>query len=120
MKNKMKTIKTTCSRCNKPFSYAFAEAVTDDTGAVLCLECRRKAHAAEVKRRAEIKEKRVCRDCSKEFTVTVGEAEWFESKEFPLPVRCHACRAHKRQKAAMMAKNAPKKVPVPKKAATVA
>jgi len=38
-----------------------------------------------------------CRDCGDEYMFTVGEQEWFASKNFVNePTRCHACRAANR------------------------
>lgn len=33
-----------------------------------------------------------CKDCGKEFTVTVSEQEFYASKELALPKRCADCR----------------------------
>ena len=33
----------------------------------------------------------VCKDCGQPFTIDKGEAEWYESKGFPLPKRCKEC-----------------------------
>ena len=77
----MKTSKSVvckCERCNKPFK-AYEEHEHP-----LCRECR--------VLRASAFEKRVCKDCGKEFTVTVGEKEFYESKNLFLPVRCSSCR----------------------------
>lgn len=35
----------------------------------------------------------VCKDCNKEFTITVSEQKFYESKELALPKRCADCRA---------------------------
>lgn len=34
----------------------------------------------------------VCKDCGKEFTITVSEQNFYESKELALPKRCEECR----------------------------
>lgn len=34
----------------------------------------------------------ICRDCGKEFTLTVGEQNFYEEKGFAEPVRCKECR----------------------------
>ena len=34
----------------------------------------------------------ICKDCGKEFVLTVGEQEWYEEKGFNDPVRCKECR----------------------------
>lgn len=40
----------------------------------------------------------VCKDCGKEFTFTVGEQEFYESKGFTNePVRCKECRDKRKQ-----------------------
>lgn len=33
-----------------------------------------------------------CKECGNEFTITVSEQEFYESKELALPKRCHDCR----------------------------
>ena len=33
-----------------------------------------------------------CKDCGKEFTITVSEQELYENKELALPKRCADCR----------------------------
>ena len=37
-----------------------------------------------------------CKDCGEEFTITVGEKEWYESRNLCVPVRCPACRRKRR------------------------
>lgn len=34
----------------------------------------------------------VCKDCGNEFTITVSEQNFYESKELALPKRCENCR----------------------------
>ena len=34
----------------------------------------------------------ICKDCGKEFVLTVGEQEWYKDKGFNDPVRCKECR----------------------------
>lgn len=34
----------------------------------------------------------ICKDCGKEFVLTVGEQEWYKEKGFNDPVRCKECR----------------------------
>ena len=42
---------------------------------------------------SEKQEKKIiCRDCGKEFTLTVGEQNFYEEKGFAEPVRCKECR----------------------------
>ncbi len=36
-------------------------------------------------------------DCSEEFTITIGEQEFYRSKDFELPKRCKACRSKRKQ-----------------------
>ena len=81
----MKTSKSVvckCERCNKPFK-AYEEQEHP-----LCRECRVLKHSAF--------EKRVCKDCGKEFTITVGEKEFYESKSLFLPARCSSCRKNRK------------------------
>lgn len=33
-----------------------------------------------------------CKECGNEFTITVSEQEFYESKGLALPKRCHDCR----------------------------
>lgn len=42
-------------------------------------------------------EKRVCKDCGKEFAITVGEKEFYESNGLFLPVRCGFCRRNRKK-----------------------
>lgn len=37
-----------------------------------------------------------CKDCGEEFTITVGEKEFYESKGLFLPVRCSFCRRYRK------------------------
>lgn len=37
-----------------------------------------------------------CKDCGREFTITVGEKEFYESKSLFLPVRCSSCRKNRK------------------------
>lgn len=79
-----KSASTTCSKCNKPFSY------NPDKGDApkLCKECYDKQHAIECNV--------VCKDCGKEFYVTVGEAEWLKERGLEMPKRCYECRTARR------------------------
>lgn len=52
----------------------------------------------------------VCKDCGNEFTITVSEQNFYESRELALPKRCEACR-----KARKMATNSEKVEEKPKK-----
>ena len=46
---------------------------------------------------SEKQEKKIiCRDCGKEFTLTVGEQNFYEEKGFAEPVRCKECREAKK------------------------
>ena len=40
----------------------------------------------------------ICKDCGKEFVLTVGEQEWYEEKGFNDPVRCKECRQARKVK----------------------
>ena len=33
-----------------------------------------------------------CKDCGREFLITVGEQKFYAEKDFPLPKRCPICR----------------------------
>ncbi len=49
-------------------------------------------------------EKRVCKDCGKEFSITADEAGWYKGHNFELPVRCHSCRKNRKNAAKQDAK----------------
>lgn len=36
--------------------------------------------------------KKVCKTCGDEFTLTVGEVNWFKKKDLQLPCKCYYCR----------------------------
>lgn len=55
---------------------------------------------AEENRENSAFEKRVCKDCGEEFTITVGEKEFYESKNLLLPVRCCYCRKNRKYRVA--------------------
>ena len=38
-----------------------------------------------------------CKECGEQFTITTGEAKWYEEKGFELPKRCPNCRKSKRK-----------------------
>lgn len=40
----------------------------------------------------------ICRDCGKAFIFTVGEQEFYASKNFPFPKHCHSCSKERRRK----------------------
>ena len=40
----------------------------------------------------------VCKDCGKVFKFTVGEQEFYKSKNFPAPKRCRQCSKKRRMK----------------------
>lgn len=54
------------------------------------------ARVAEKKRKNEAAMTLKCKDCGKEFTITVGEKEFYESKSLFLPVRCSSCRKNRK------------------------
>lgn len=83
-KSGVKSASTTCSKCNKPFSY------DPDKGDApkLCKECYDKQHVVVYNG--------VCKDCGKEFYVTAGEAEWLKSHDLSMPKRCYECRTARR------------------------
>lgn len=39
----------------------------------------------------------VCKDCGNEFTITVSEQNFYESKGLSLPKRCAECRAKRKR-----------------------
>ena len=39
----------------------------------------------------------VCKDCGKEFIITVGESQWYRQMELELPVRCPECRSKRKK-----------------------
>ena len=39
-----------------------------------------------------------CKDCNKTFVFTVGEQEFYKSKNFPAPKRCKKCAKKRRMK----------------------
>jgi hypothetical protein len=45
------------------------------------------------------KENRVCLSCEKDFTLELGEIQFFKKKDFSLPKRCKECRQLRKQKA---------------------
>ena len=81
-----KSVVCKCERCNKPFK-AYEELERP-----LCRECRILRNSAF--------EKRVCKDCGEEFTITVDEKEFYESKNLLLPVRCCYCRKNRKYRVA--------------------
>ena len=50
----------------------------------------------------------VCRDCGNEFTITVSEQNFYESKELALPRRCADCRAARKNENVSKTENKPK------------
>ena len=54
------------------------------------------ARDAEKKRKNEAAMTLKCKDCGEEFTITVGEKEFYESKSLFLPVRCSSCRKNRK------------------------
>ena len=40
----------------------------------------------------------ICRDCGKEFIFTVGEQDFYKSKNFAFPKRCRQCAKKKRSR----------------------
>lgn len=39
-----------------------------------------------------------CKDCGKTFVFSVGEQEFYKSKNFPFPKRCRQCSKKRRRK----------------------
>lgn len=54
------------------------------------------AKKVEKERKNSTFEKRVCKECGEEFTIKVGEKEFYDSKSLYLPVRCSPCRKHRK------------------------
>lgn len=46
-------------------------------------------------RRADLA--RICRDCQRQFIVTVGEQDFFRARELSIPNRCQDCRKQRRR-----------------------
>lgn len=61
-------------------------------------EISRAERRAEEERENAIAHTVKCKDCGEEFSITVGEKEWYEAKGLCIPARCPACR-RKRKKA---------------------
>lgn len=105
MKNKNKTVRCTCAKCNKPMSIT-VDMYYETGGKVLCKACAREKFLDEIKaireaetiRRAMVAETRICRDCAEKFDITVGEIEWYLEKGLFPPARCPKCRAYRRTK----------------------
>lgn len=105
MKNKNKTVRCTCAKCNKPMSIT-VDMYYETGGKVLCRACAREKFLDEIKvireaetiRRAMVAETRICRDCAEKFDITVGEIEWYLEKGLCPPARCPECRAYRRTK----------------------
>ncbi len=43
-----------------------------------------------------VRERRTCKDCGTCFIITIGEANWYESRGLKLPARCPSCRKKRR------------------------
>ncbi|MEO7190065.1 MAG: zinc-ribbon domain containing protein [Vicinamibacterales bacterium] len=52
-------------------------------------------------RNQTVLEQRLCLDCTTPFTVTEGEAAFFEAKQLSLPRRCPDCRRARRAERAI-------------------
>lgn len=83
-KVRVKSATTNCSKCNKPFSYN----PNDGEAPKLCKACYKQQHA--------VAHRGVCKECGKEFYVTVGEAEFLKGRGLDLPERCYECRVARR------------------------
>lgn len=53
--------------------------------------------AAEEDRENAVAQTVKCKDCGEEFSITVGEKEWYASKGLCIPARCPACRRKRKQ-----------------------
>ena len=42
--------------------------------------------------RKEVYKRFVCKDCRRDFTITMGEKVFYDEKGLKLPVRCKECR----------------------------
>lgn len=38
----------------------------------------------------------LCKDCGKEFILTIAEQKWYKKKELNNPVRCKECRKNRK------------------------
>lgn len=83
-KVRVKSATTNCSKCNKPFSYN----PDDGEAPKLCKACYKQQHA--------VAHHDICKECGKEFYVTVGEAEFLKGRGLDLPRRCYECRIARR------------------------
>jgi len=45
-----------------------------------------------------MQDKQIKCECGEEFTFTVGEQKFFQSRDFSAPKRCAGCRAEKKKK----------------------
>lgn len=50
----------------------------------------------------------VCKDCGNEFTITVSEQNFYESKQLALPKRCESCRKARKNANTVVEKEQPK------------
>lgn len=81
---KNKKVICKCIKCNKPFSSWASED--------LCKSCRNK----ELERKNQVVQTCTCTQCNREFTIKVGEVEFYESRNLVLPKRCKDCRDSRR------------------------
>lgn len=98
-----------CKKCGNEFKYSvpmvldfvFKQKPLYET----CMDCHRKEREQEREhrkghsgnRRNEVYATATCRDCGKEFVITVGEHDFLVNHGYEnMPVRCRDCR-HKRQ-----------------------
>lgn len=78
-----------CSRCGNSFLFSnYQKHIKKSKPYTICYDCFKDMETSF--------SSRVCVDCGKTFTITVGEKEYFESKGFELPKRCSKCRKAKK------------------------
>lgn len=107
-RRKEKQEEKACAKCGKPFTLSSMDILRNELKEhkmpTMCAECRREAEAAANKRAESRKTYKTatCRECGKEFRITVGEHEFLTAHGLEYdPARCPDCR-HKRKVAAVV------------------
>ena len=79
-----------CRQCGKTMFYTNRQKYIFHTPRYeLCHDCYIQGQ--------QVKERRICISCGKEFEITNSEYEFYASKKLTLPKRCHSCRNMKRE-----------------------